>query len=76
MREAAQCRWRKVGPVLGDIRRAVLKLEINMKDRRIGFYCNNIWVCETVLTDYLFERDLVPYISVKHQGDEFLLNDE
>lgn len=52
-KEVEQCRWRKVGPLIGDIRRGVLKLEINMRDRRVGFYFNNRWVCETVITNHL-----------------------
>jgi hypothetical protein len=50
-------------------------MEVDTLEYKINFYCNDEWVCQTVITNHLRNQDFIPYISVKHQGDEFLLND-
>ena len=76
VKEAKQCKWRKVGAPLAQLKNAVVRIEVNPKDQRVAFFCNNEWLCETVIPNYLMKTNIVPYISVKHQGDEYLINDE
>jgi len=33
-------------------------------------------MCEVIIPNYLMKCEVIPYISVKHKGDEFILNDE
>jgi hypothetical protein len=69
IREKAKFVWRRVGAPIDSIKGAVLRLEVNMKDGRLAFYCNNQWACETVIPNFMMKAELVPFISVKHKGD-------
>jgi len=51
-------------------------MEVNIKEGRIGYYMDNVWMCEVIIPNYLMKCEVIPYISVKHKGDEFILNDE
>jgi hypothetical protein len=51
-------------------------MEMNMLEQIISFYCNDELMGETYITNYLMAKNIVPYISCKHQGDTFLLNPE
>ena len=75
-KEAKQCNWHKFRDPIPLKKNSVVRVEVSPRDQRVAFYCDNEWACETVIPNYLMKVDMVPYISIKHQHDEFLINDE
>jgi hypothetical protein len=74
-REVNRCDWRKLRHAI-PIKGSVARMEVNMKEGRIAYYLDDQWVCETVIPNYLMKCEVVPYLSIKHKGDVFILNDE
>lgn len=73
-KQAKQCDWRHLrNPV--PIKGLVARMEVNLKEGRIAYYMDNEWQCDVLIPNYLTKCETVPYISVKHRGDEFILND-
>lgn len=68
--------WHLGGKATYVLADTVLKMEIDLPKQLIYFYRNDELVGETVITNYLMEKELTPYISCKHQGDKFLINVE
>ena len=75
-KKGKECRWRKMAPNAISLKDSIVRMEIDMVEGRVAYYCNNEWVCETVMPNYMQKCDLVVYLSVRSQGDEFILNQE
>ena len=45
MKGGKQCPWRNSAGIPCSLNNAVLRVEVNIQDQRLAFYCNDEWVC-------------------------------